>query len=160
VVAILTIAAVTLVLAASLHDLAARTIPNGLVVMLAFTGASIGVATGNAVSSLAAGTVVFVVAVFCWRKGWLGGGDVKLLGAAALAVSPGSVPLFVAAVAIGGGILAGIYLVLGPIVPDPGSAKPARLLARAARAELWRLRRRGPLPYACAIAGAFLFVVL
>ncbi len=32
---------------------------------------------------LAAGAV-FVLSALCWRRGWMGGGDVKLLGAAAL----------------------------------------------------------------------------
>jgi prepilin peptidase CpaA len=149
-----------LVLAASLHDVAVRTIPNGLAITLALTGAGIGLTTGNSMSSLAAAASVFVAAALCWHRGWLGGGDVKLLGAAALALPPGSVPLFIAAVAIGGGILASIYLILGRVVPGPGSAKPAQFLARVTRAELWRLRRRGPLPYACAIATAFLFATL
>jgi prepilin peptidase CpaA len=34
------------------------------------------------------------------------------------------------------------------------------LLARALRVEQWRIRRGGPLPYACAIAAGGLFILL
>jgi prepilin peptidase CpaA len=149
-----------LIIGASLHDMAARTIPNGIPLALALIGVANGVAAGHLLTSLLLGAGVFALAVLCWRAGWLGGGDVKLFGAAALALPPGSVPAFIAAAAIGGGVLAFIYLILGQVVPAPSSVRPPGLLARALRAEQWRIRRRGPLPYVCAIAGGFLFVVI
>jgi len=160
VITIFTFLSVALVLAASLHDVAARTIPNGVSVALAAVGAGGAFLTGHALPSLVLGAGVFGIATLCWRRGWLGGGDVKLLGAAALALSPASVPAFLATVAIGGGFLAALYLILRRIVPGPGPSKPRALLARFARAEQWRLQRRGSLPYACAIAAGFLFVTL
>lgn len=149
-----------LMLGASLRDVAARTIPNGIPMALALLGVATGIAGGHLIASLLLGAGVFGVAVLCWRAGWLGGGDVKLFGAAALALPPGSVPTFIAASAIGGGVLAVLYLMLGQVVSAPSPVRPAGLLARALRAEQWRLRRRGPLPYVCAIASGFLFVVI
>jgi prepilin peptidase CpaA len=157
---ILTVLAVAVMLAAALHDLAARTIPNALPAALALVGAGTALMTGTVLTSLSMGATIFAIAALCWRQGWLGGGDVKLLGAAALALSPAAVPTFIAAVAIGGGALAALYLVLRRVVPVAGSARPRHLLARFARAEQWRLQRRGSLPYACAIAAGFLFVTL
>ena len=159
-VTILTAIAGAIVLTAALHDVAARTIPNEVPLALALTGAAMGLTSGSLLPSLLTGATVFTVAALCWHRRWLGGGDTKLIGAAALALSPAAVPTFIAAVAIGGGALAALYLVLRGVVPPASPARPRRLLARFARAEQWRLQRRGSLPYACAIAAGFLFVTL
>jgi prepilin peptidase CpaA len=82
----------------------------------------------------------------------MGGGDVKLLGAAALLVPPATVPHMLALVAFAGGILALIYLVGRAVAPRPAGRRPHMLPLRILRAECWRIRRGGPLPYACAIA--------
>jgi len=92
--------------------------------------------------------------------GWMGGGDVKLMGAAAVLVPPPLVPMFVAALSIAGAVLALMYLAARPLMPAPARQRPRGLLARACRAEQWRISRGGPLPYACAIASGFLFVIL
>jgi prepilin peptidase CpaA len=90
----------------------------------------------------------------------MGGGDVKLLGAAALALPPASVPMFVAAVAMAGGLLAMVYLAARPFMPTPALLRPTGLFARTLRVECWRIGRRGPLPYACAITAGFVFVMV
>jgi prepilin peptidase CpaA len=41
-------------------------------------------------------------------------------------------------------------------VPAPRPGRPHSLIARIAKAEAWRLRRRGPLPYGAAIAAGAL----
>jgi prepilin peptidase CpaA len=105
-------------------------------------------------------TAVFVISALCWRQGWVGGADVKLIGAASLSIAPSSIPVFMAAVAIAGGGLAAVYLMLRQVLPRPAQGKPRSGLARALRAEQWRIRRGGPLPYACAIACGFLFITL
>jgi prepilin peptidase CpaA len=147
-------------LSASLHDIATRTVPNGISVALALLGVICAVTGGHLGGSTLAGGAVFVSAAFCWRRGWLGGADVKLLGAAALLLPPGTVPAFVAASAIAGGGLGFAYLVLGRFFSGPAGPRPVGLLARVLRAERWRFSRRGPLPYVCAILGGFSFVVL
>jgi len=149
-----------LILAAALHDVATRTIPNGLALALAVAGIAIGAMNEHLVGSLLAASGVFVLSALCWRRGWMGGGDVKLLGAATLCMPPGSVLTFVAAVTIAGGLLALLYLIARPLVSAPVSRRPAGLLARALRTERRRISRGGPLPYACAIAAGVLFVIM
>jgi prepilin peptidase CpaA len=147
-----------LILAASLHDVATRTIPDGLVLALAAAGLVSSALSGRLLGALLAAGGVFVVAALCWRRGWMGGGDVKLLGAAVLGMPPNSVLAFAAAVAFAGGLLALFYLAARRLVGAPASPRPAGLLTRAMRVERWRLSRGGPLPYACAIAVGVLFV--
>jgi prepilin peptidase CpaA len=159
-VAILSTVCVALTLAASVHDIIARTIPNRLVSVLAIVGLADAVAVGHVAGSLLAAGGVFIAAILCWQRGFLGGGDVKLLAAASLAVPPSAVPLFIGAVAISGGLLAILYLVARPLVAAPAAGRPNSLLGRAARAERRRVSRGGALPYACAITGGFMFVII
>lgn len=147
-----------LILAAALHDIATRTIPDGLVLALAAAGLASAILNGHALGAPLAAGGLFVVSAFCWRRGWMGGGDVKLLGAAALGMPPTSVLAFAAAVAFAGGVLAVLYLIARRLVPAPASLRPVGLLARAVRVERWRISRGGSLPYACAIAVGVLFV--
>ena len=115
---------------------------------------------GNLIAGLWTAIAVFVIAAFCWRRGWMGGGDVKLLGATALAVPPGSVPMLVFVMGMAGGLLSLFYLAARRLVHAPSATRPRSLVARALRVERWRIRRGGPLPYACAIAAGGLFVLL
>jgi prepilin peptidase CpaA len=135
-----------LLVMASLHDLVARTIPNWLAGALAVLGFVLRALTGSLLGGVVAGLVVFVLAAICWRRGWMGGGDVKLLAAAAIAVPPSLVLSFITAVALCGGVLALLYLVAGRMVAPPPATRPRSLLARALRVEQWRIRRGGPLP--------------
>jgi prepilin peptidase CpaA len=149
-----------LLLSSGLHDLIARTIPNAIPVVIAILGAVTRLLQNEIVGALIAGFLISVAAVFCWHRGWLGGGDVKLLVAAALALPPVSVLPFIAAVAIAGGLLALIYLAARPLTSSHPASRPAGLFARALRVERWRIGRGGPLPYACAIAAGFVFAIL
>jgi len=157
---LLQILCVGLILIACLNDIATRTVSDKLVVLLAVTGVAIHLVDGQLIGSLSAGTAIFFVAAWCWRRNWMGGGDVKLLGAATLGIPPGSVLTFVEAVAVAGGLLAILYLMVRPFVGASLSARPVGLFARAVRAERWRIRRGAPLPYACAIAIGVLFVII
>ena len=148
-------------LAAALHDVAARTIPNWMAVALAMTGLTARLIDHTFLSGLVAGLAVFMAAAFCWRRGWMGGGDVKLLGGAATIVAPHAVFTMLACVAFAGGALAFLYLIGGKIVPAaPRIGRPATFPARVLRAERWRIRRGGPLPYACAIAAGVVITLL
>ncbi len=149
-----------LLLTASMHDLIARTVPNRLAGVLAVLGIGLRAVDGSLLAGICAGVVVFVLAAICWRRGWMGGGDVKLLAASAIVVPPSMVVSFIAAVAIFGGVLALLYLMAGRLVTPPRAARPRTLLARALRVERWRIHRGGPLPYACAIAAGGLFILL
>jgi prepilin peptidase CpaA len=147
-------------LIAAVHDVIARTAPNWAASVLVLAGLALRAVHGQLVTGLCVGAVVFVVAAFCWRRGWMGGGDVKLLAAAAILVPPAQSFTFITVVAVAGGLLAVIYIAARRIVPAPSAVRPRHLLARALRAERWRIRRGGPLPYACAIAAGGLFVLL
>lgn len=149
-----------LLAAASAHDLAARTIPGLTCVAIALLGLLARDLAGELAPGVAAAGAVFAGAFLCWRRGWLGGGDVKLLGATALAVPPASVPALLAATAIAGAWLALAYLAARRFVTAPGGPRPRGLVARALRAERWRIARGGPLPYAVAIALGMAVVAL
>jgi prepilin peptidase CpaA len=181
-------AVVVILCLAAAHDVLARTVPNWMPMTLATLGIIQSALAERLIVSLVVGATVFILSGLCWKRGWLGGGDVKLLGAAAIAVPPVLVPPFVAAVAIAGGVLGLVYLACGRLIPaatprrpvdrppadrsssdrppsDRQSAdrpiiRPAGLLSRAWRAERRRLSRGGPLPYAVAIAAGGLFVFL
>ena len=159
-VTVLMVASTAVLIAAALHDIVARTAPNWMAATLSTFGLVIQAIHGQLLIALLVGLIVFTVSAFCWRRGWMGGGDVKLLAAAAIVVSPSHAVIFVAAVAIAGAVSALIYLVGSRIVSAPVVQRPTHLLSRALRIERWRIRRAGPLPYALAIASGFLFITV
>ena len=148
---------VALLVTAAMHDFGFRTVPNALPMALLVCGLALRAFAGDLGWGVAAGLVVFLLTAFSWRLGWMGGGDVKLLTACAVFVPPLLVPTLVLVTSLSGGVLAMIYLAGPHITPRPPSARPSGLIRRAARCELWRLRRRGPLPYAAAIATGGVF---
>src|SRR5579871_4302122 len=99
-----------LLVVAALHDVAARTIPNWVSLALFALGVLLRLLDSNLLSGLSLGLAVFVFAVFCWRRGWLGGGDVKLLAAAAIFVPPAHVGEMLIDVTFCGGAVGLIYL--------------------------------------------------
>jgi prepilin peptidase CpaA len=153
---ILTVLAAGLLILAAVLDVLTRLIPNAIPAALALIGLALRVMDGTWPWALVAATIMFVVALLCWLRGWMGGGDVKLLGACALLVPPASVFPMVTMVGVAGGLLALVYLAARRFVPRPapytGRERPTGFLARALRAEHWRLSRGGALPYAVAIA--------
>jgi prepilin peptidase CpaA len=153
--------AASLLVGAGLHDVAARTVPNWVCALLFGLGLVVRLIDGDILVGLPVAFLVFFLAALCWRRGWMGGGDVKLLGAASLVVRPGAVPTMLVDVALAGGILALMYLVLYATVSNRVfTPKPRSIPARALRAERWRIARRGPIPYASAIAAGALFCLL
>jgi len=156
----LVLAGITGLLLAAMHDLVARTVPNRLAAALAVTGIALRAVAGGLGAGLLIGAVVFCLTALCWKRGWMGGGDVKLFAATAILVPPALTFSFVTAVALSGGLLALGYLLARRLVAPPSAQRPRNLLARALRVERWRIRRGGPLPYACAIAAGGLLVLL
>jgi prepilin peptidase CpaA len=163
-------AGVAMLVVAALHDIVARTVPNGIAVGVAAAGVIAQTAlslmgVGQLLISLPVAVAVFFLAALLWRRGLMGGADVKLFGASALLVPPMLVPSMVMCATLAGGVLALIYLVARRRAPErlalalPGGGRRLGLFARAVRVERWRLRRGGPLPYAVAIAGGVLFVM-
>jgi prepilin peptidase CpaA len=58
----------------------------------------------------------------------------------------------IAAIGLTGGVLALPYLMCRRRIAPPAPVRPSLLAARAWRAERFRLRRGGPVPYGVAIA--------
>ncbi|WP_298225266.1 prepilin peptidase [Acidocella sp.] len=160
-VAMLCVALVLLVYAA-LHDLAVRTVPNSVAALLLIVGAALRGFEHNLLPALAFAVGLFLLLFAVWIAGLMGGGDVKLWGASVLLVSPSINAEFryFADVVLFGGALALLYLLLSLAVPKPMASKAGSYLKRFFRVELWRIRRRAPLPYACAIAGGAFAVLV
>ncbi len=155
----LTAGGMALLLAAGAEDIATRLVSNRLSLALALCGAGLRWREGALWIGLLAALAVFLAGAFCWRRGWLGGGDVKLLGAAALFVPPARIPALLLATSLAGGVLALLYLALAALPPAAPARGKAPLPARLLRIERWRIRRHGPLPYASAIAAGAVFTL-
>ena len=159
----LTVVAAGLLVYAALHDVAARTVPNWLPAALLVIGCCARLIDHSLLSGGIVAAVTFAALFVIWLLGAMGGGDVKLWTATVLLIPPMLQPelAFFLRVVVFGGILAVIYLALRPLVPKrPPPARPAGLLLRVLRVETWRISRRGPLPYACAIAGGAIVTLL
>ena len=136
--------ATTVLLLAGVHDLAFRTVPNWMPVVLLLLGILLRIMSGTLMLGLLVGLLIFLGGALCWRRGWLGGGDVKLLAATAVLVPPSLVVNLLLDVALAGGVLAMIYLAMGRLVAPPSSTpRLPGMLRRICRAELYRVRRRG-----------------
>jgi len=156
----LLLASIAILLAAALYDIATRTVPNWMAGLLALLGVASQLLHFPQYSGFLASFLVFLASAICWQRGWMGGGDVKLLAAASLVLPQGNVVMFIAAVALSGAVLAIIYLAARHVVAGPSGRRPQHFIARVLRAEQWRIHRSGSLPYALAIAAGFLFITL
>jgi prepilin peptidase CpaA len=147
-----TIAALGVLAAAALCDIGFRTLPDTFSAVLLVCGGVVHFATGDLGPAMFATMAVAAAATLAWRAGALGGGDVKLLAATTLVVPLACIPTLLLGTALAGGVLALGFIALRPFVPAVAPPRPSGLLARVLRAEAWRIRRGGPLPYAVAIA--------
>ena len=146
---------------AALHDIGFRTVPNRVPLMLLLLGAMLRFQQNDFITALLCGLLMFAVTYVLWRFGWIGGADAKLLSASAMFIPPSVLPTMMIATSLSGGILALVYLLGGALVPR-GTISPLpkrNLLMRVRQCELRRLRRRGPLPYAAAIATGSWFAI-
>jgi prepilin peptidase CpaA len=155
----LKIAIAVLLVLAAVSDIATRTVPNWVPLTLAVLCAAVASFDLRLAWGLGFGLTVFLCALGCWWCGWMGGADVKLLGATTIVVAPTVCGTFLLAVSLSGGILATVYLAGRFVLPRPATLRPNRLFRRILRIEAWRIRHRGPLPYACAIAAGTMFVL-
>ncbi|HVL22367.1 MAG TPA: prepilin peptidase [Amaricoccus sp.] len=121
----LSLAALALLVAAATTDALDRRIPNTLSVGLALVGLAriaLDLATGGAAlpvaADLAAAAAVFALGATGFRFGLIGGGDVKLLAAAALWLGAAALLPFLMATALAGGLLAVAFLVVALLRRD------------------------------------------
>ena len=155
----LKIAIAGLILLAAARDIMTRTVSNWIPASLAVLSATLTLVELRPLWGFGFGFAIFVLCLLCWKRGWMGGADVKLLGAVAIAVPPSDTATFMLGVTLFGGVLAVGYLAGRYLVPRPTPSHSRNLLARVWRVEAWRIRHRGPLPYACAIAAGTLCVL-
>jgi prepilin peptidase CpaA len=141
--------AIAALLAAAMFDMWRFEIPDTLSWLLLGSAAGYGLATPGFgwLSHAAAPLLMFGIGLFVFSRGWLGGGDVKLMIALAGWTGLAGLPIQLALISITGGILALVLITLRASVAT-AATDPAH----------WpRLfRKDAPLPYAVAIAaGSF-----
>jgi len=139
----LAIVALACLIAAAIADVRSYEIPDGLSITLLVTAVGFGAATpGFAwISHLAAVLLMFGIGLFVFARGWMGGGDVKLLVAIAGWTGLAGLVGQLTAVALAGGVLALVLIIA------------RRAFAARSPESLPELFRTGaPLPYAIAIA--------
>jgi prepilin peptidase CpaA len=150
-----------LLLYVAVTDIATRVIQNGICLTLALLGIA-GQLCGpsHIAESLIAATILFLLLLVVFERGWLGGGDVKLLVALAIGLPLTSVVQLLTVTALAGAVLALLHLMMR-LLPHPkpapaGSSLPRRVYA----VERWRNLRRAPLPYGAAIACGGIWTIL
>ena len=148
-----------ILLGAVLNDIAFRTVPNWMSASLLVFGIGIRMQDNGLAAGLLACVLILLGAGFCWRRGWLGGGDVKLLAACGVLAPPGFSGVMLLDVALAGGVLAVLYLAMGRVLGAPGPVCPPGRLRGILWEERRRIHGRSPVPYASAIAAGALLVL-
>lgn len=139
---------------AAVMDLFTMTIPNriSLALVLAFLGAAplSGMDLSLFMSHVAIGAATLVLGVFMFSRGWLGGGDAKLLAATVLWVGPTNLLSYIIMVSLIGGALAFAILIYRGLV------LPSWITSQG-----WAMRlhdKSSGIPYGIALAGAGLWI--
>ena len=134
-------------------DIATRLIRNEVCLALALLGFASQFANPMHVTeSLIAATILFLLLIVIYQRGWIGGGDVKLLIALAIGLPLLGVVQLLTITALAGGVLALAHLAMSAL-PYPKRAPAGSSLVRRVYAiERWRNLRHAPLPYGVAIA--------
>ena len=147
-----------LLVLAAFEDLRRLVIPNAITLSLCVLWPLYTLATPSLfglLGSLGCALIVFLVGAVCFSRGYLGGGDVKLLAAATLWAGPVGTPPLLVLTGVLGGMLA-LFL----LIP------PGAHIASLARAKLGPADAPAtagaptPVPYGIAIAAAALIVVV
>lgn len=157
----------TLALAAK-ADIRERIIPNRLVLIVLTIGAALRLLTAPELIaiSLAITTVLFFLLGVLGHFGVVGGGDVKMISAATLLVSPERVFPLMIAIAIAGGVLSAVYFAarwsLGK--SEFATAQASNLQTGSTRPGLFgreaaNIRSGEPMPYGVAIFAGVVFCI-
>jgi prepilin peptidase CpaA len=153
IVPIVSILEILLLLYVATMDVATRLISNEICLALALLGIAGQSANPMQVGqSLIAATILLLLLLVIYQRGWIGGGDVKLLVALAIGLPLIGVIQLLTITALAGGVLALVHLMMRllpyPKLAPAGSSPVRRVYA----VERWRHLRRAPLPYGVAIA--------
>ncbi|MCW8306378.1 prepilin peptidase [Acidiphilium sp. PA] len=139
-------------------DISVRLIPNRLSAAVIALALPFRLLNHDLVPGIAVTLVMFTVLTGVWLLHLIGGGDVKFWTACSLLIPPSAAAqgLFSLRVILFGGGVAMAYLMLRLLVrgrrpiADPPPSR--HWIVRVWRAEQWRARRRGSIPYGVAIA--------
>ena len=144
---------IVLLLYVATIDIATRLIRNEICLALALLGIASQFASPMQVAeSLIAATILLLLLLLIYQRGWIGGGDVKLLVALAVGLPMMGVIQLLTITALAGGVLALVHLMMR-ILPYPRLAPAGSSFVRRVYAiERWRHLRHAPLPYGVAIA--------
>jgi prepilin peptidase CpaA len=146
-----------LMLIAAFEDLRRLIIPNALTLSLCVLWPFYVVTTPSLfviVASLGCALAVFLAGAFCFSRGYLGGGDVKLLAAATLWAGPGGTAPLLVLTGVLGGLLALLLLI------PPGAQIVAFARTKLGPTDIpEKLAGTTPIPYGIAIAAAGLLVI-
>jgi prepilin peptidase CpaA len=142
-------------------DVATRLIRNEICLALALLGIAGQIASPMQVAeSLIVATVLLLLLLVIFHRGWMGGGDVKLLVALATGLPLKGVIQLLALTAMAGGVLALVHMMMR-LLPSPRLAPAGSSFVRRVYAiERWRHLRHAPLPYGVAIASGGILTVL
>ncbi|MGH7099221.1 MAG: prepilin peptidase [Stellaceae bacterium] len=151
-----------LMAAAAFEDFRRFVIPNWLILALVAVWplllAAQRIAPVTALSAVGVAALVFLVGAVLFARGYVGGGDVKLLCAAALWAGPAATPELLIVTAGLGGFL-GLFL-LSPIGAHLSLAGRVFFSPPGAATMNPAEEGRVPMPYGVAIAGAAVLVIL
>ncbi|WP_426442443.1 A24 family peptidase [Bradyrhizobium genosp. P] len=152
---------VLLLLYIAANDVATRLISNEICLALAALGIASQLASPMQVAeSLIAAAILFLLLLVIYARGWIGGGDIKLLVALAVGLPLTGVIHLLTGTALAGGVLAMVHLMMRNL-PYPRLAPAGSSLVRRVYAvERWRHLRHAPLPYGVAIACGGVWAVL
>ncbi len=161
VVPIASLLEILLLLYVATIDVATRLISNEICLALAFLGIASQLASPLQVAeSLIAAAILLTLLFVVYQRGWIGGGDVKLLVALAIGLPLTGLIQLLTVTALAGGILAAVHLMMRNL-PYPRLAPAgASLVRRVYAVERWRHLRHAPLPYGVAIACGGIWAVL
>ena len=134
-------------------DIATRLIRNEICLVLALLGIASQFASPIQIAeSLIVATILLLLLLAIYQRGWIGGGDVKLVVALAIGLPLMGVIQLLTTTALVGGVLALVHLMMR-LLPYPRLAPAgSSFLRRVYAIERWRNLRHTPLPYGVAIA--------
>ena len=153
IIPIASVVQIVLLLYVATIDIATRLIRNEICLALALLGIAAQLSSPMQIAqSLIAAAILLLLLLVIYQRGWIGGGDVKLLVALAIGLPLTGVIELLTTTALAGGVLALVHLMMR-LLPYPKLAPAGSSLARRIYAvERWRHLRHAPLPYGVAIA--------
>jgi Flp pilus assembly protein protease CpaA len=134
-------------------DVATRLIRNEICLALALLGIASQLASPMQVAqSLIAAAILLLLLLVIYTRGWMGGGDVKLLVALAIGLPLTGVIQLLTITALAGGVLALVHLMMRQLRHPKLAPAGSSFVRRVCAVERWRHLRHAPLPYGVAIA--------